>query len=101
AAVERPVLGDRQRFEIDLVSGLAVFVESRLALLHLARRDAALQLVLDAADKLQRRRIGRLFERERDALEAGTEDVPQMARTDRALLEALGLLHQDRRRGIL
>ena len=101
AAVERPVFGDRQEVEIDLLAEQGVLVDRRVFRRHFRGLGAVLHLRLDSADQLDRRGVHRLFPRSAPPSAGWPHQVPQQPRADRVVLEADGILEQHRRRGLL
>ena len=95
SAVERPVPRDRQLIEIDIVTDRAVLVDWRLLGWDLTRRDASLELVLSAMDKLHFRCVDRLFQSQRHAAEAWAKDVPEHSSANRAIVESARSLEQN------
>jgi hypothetical protein len=74
------MLRDWQLRKVDVGAVQAVLVERRLGGWPFARVDRNAQLLLGAADQFQRGR-GRVFlERDRGARDAGSEQVPEMAK---------------------
>jgi len=100
-AIQWPVPGNRQLTQVDLLSGQGVFVDRRIFPRYLSRKQALLEFVLHAADQLDRRRIRRLLECHRDALEARSQNIPKESGADRAFLEAASAFKQDCGRGLL
>ena len=97
AAVQRPVLRDRQLVQVDLVSSQGVLIKAGFRRGNFARQRTVFELVFDPTNQFDYGRVRRLFQRQRDAWHARTKNVPQRARFVGTLLVSSKVVKNNRR----